>query len=82
MLVWNLGDHVTSLSAVGGMPTSAFPQTKLNPQTTLKVHSHALSDQLTALKLRGHLKCCEQPSLSDAGMLSVEPLHAGTRIHD
>lgn len=44
VLIWNLGDHVTSLSAVGGMPTSAFPQTKLNPQTTLKGHESTIED--------------------------------------
>ena len=37
VLIWNLGDHVTGLSAVGGMPSSAFPQTKLSPQTVLQV---------------------------------------------
>lgn len=37
VLIWNLGDHVTTLSAVGGMPSTAFPQSKLSPQITLKV---------------------------------------------
>jgi histone-binding protein RBBP4 len=44
VLIWNLGDQVTSLSAVGGMPSTAFPQTKLSPQTTLQGHESTIED--------------------------------------
>ncbi len=42
VLVWNLGDHVTSLSAIGSMPSTAFPQSKLQHQTKLQVRPAVL----------------------------------------
>ena len=41
VLVWNLGDHVTSLSAIGSMPSTAFPQSRLQHQTKLQVRPPA-----------------------------------------
>jgi hypothetical protein len=52
VLIWNLGDHVTTLSAVGGMPSTAFPQSKLSPQTTLKV----------SCTLQRSQQACHQPN--------------------
>lgn len=60
MLIWNLGDQVTSLSTVGGMPTSAFPQTKLSPQTTLQARFDLSSQSVTKLLLGVAQSGCKQ----------------------
>lgn len=44
VLIWKLSDHVTSLSAVGGMPSTSFPQTQLAAQTKLQGHTSTIED--------------------------------------
>lgn len=44
VLVWKLSDHVTSLTAIGGMPSTSFPQTQLAAQTKLQGHTSTIED--------------------------------------
>lgn len=68
VLLWNLGDHVTSLSAIGSMPSTAFPQSKLQYQTKLQVRPAAPLPALPGAAGAEHPGCAPPPEGSSPAM--------------